>query len=187
MDDFHHPAPAELAQRFGVWIKSLILKGLAHAKHEDADAAAFLRSLTNIERLALADHTGLIPKLSELETYAKRMEFIHGSQHACTDDDRNAAIRELVGGRQAYQSVVFSTITYRRLFLLREGYLGFGPHSLDAGDTVWIVSGCPSPLALRKQPQNSDCFMLLGEGYVHGIMHGESVEGNTDWNDICLA
>ncbi|KAH8657720.1 heterokaryon incompatibility protein-domain-containing protein [Xylariales sp. PMI_506] len=73
---------------------------------------------------------------------------------------------------------------YRRLFATGYGHIGCGPQSMVAGDGIWIVAGCPSPLVLRKI--GSESFQIIGEAYVHGIMSGEAITGNVQWNNICL-
>ena len=73
----------------------------------------------------------------------------------------------------------------RRLFATRKGYLGLGPASIEVGDAVWIFPGAKVPFVLRPvaSPQFENTasepsrFKLVGEAYVHGIMHGE---GSTD-------
>lgn len=64
----------------------------------------------------------------------------------------------------------------RRIFTTQQGRLGVGSRSLKPGDKVCILWGCPVPLLLRR---NGARFQLVGDAYVHGIMHGESIsEGN---------
>jgi hypothetical protein len=62
----------------------------------------------------------------------------------------------------------------RRFFVTSSGYMGIGPASMMANDLVVVILGLPVPLVLRKTgPQ--DCYILVGECYVHGIMDGELV------------
>jgi hypothetical protein len=115
----------------------------------------------------------------------------------------------------------------RRIFLTKKGYLGLGPASIRADDTIMLVEGSYVPSIFRKavrtrndsmdsieslerwysqvrsamesqtdlpEPQSrrhsfdSDiwgrkarpkagetCWRLVGEAYVHGIMHGEAL------------
>jgi len=67
----------------------------------------------------------------------------------------------------------------RRLFKTSRGYLGIGHDSLLVGDYVAILPGSNVPFALRKVDGNQ--YRLVGETYVHGIMHGEALEMNR-WN-----
>ena len=60
----------------------------------------------------------------------------------------------------------------RRLFRTRQNMLGLGPLSLQAGDEVCILASGQVPHVLRKQ--NNGHYVLVGEAYVHGFMHGEA-------------
>ncbi|KAE9374405.1 hypothetical protein N431DRAFT_405034 [Stipitochalara longipes BDJ] len=60
-----------------------------------------------------------------------------------------------------------------RLFTTKSGYVGIGPNTCQPGDKVVVIFGCASPLVLH--PLNSH-YQLVGECYVHGIMHGETVQ-----------
>ncbi|KAN0120325.1 Heterokaryon incompatibility protein (HET) domain containing protein [Hyaloscypha variabilis] len=62
----------------------------------------------------------------------------------------------------------------RRIFRTRENYLGNGPESIRPGDQVWILGGTKVPSVLR--PQENGKHVLVGDSYVHGIMHGEAFE-----------
>jgi hypothetical protein len=59
----------------------------------------------------------------------------------------------------------------RRLFRTSSNHLGTGPRSLGIGDEVWILNGGCVPFVLR--PQSHGNYKLIGEAYVHGVMHGE--------------
>jgi len=64
----------------------------------------------------------------------------------------------------------------RDLFITKQGYLGLGMMSLKVGDEVWILAGARVPLILRRRVEEGQ-YCLIGEAYVHGIMHGEAVNG----------
>ncbi|KAH6996937.1 heterokaryon incompatibility protein-domain-containing protein [Ilyonectria destructans] len=74
---------------------------------------------------------------------------------------------------------------HRRPFMLENGYIGSGPKSTNKGNEVWILSGCRTPLVLRKLEGRRE-YSLIGEAYVHGIMHGEFVEEEGLWESLCL-
>lgn len=59
------------------------------------------------------------------------------------------------------------------LFITKNRYLGLGPKSLMSRDQVWILAGADTPLVLR--PLSNGRHQLVGEAYVHGIMHGEAL------------
>jgi hypothetical protein len=59
----------------------------------------------------------------------------------------------------------------RRLFKTTKGYIGIGPCSLQKGDGVALFKGGMVPLVIRSL---GDKWELVGDCYVHGIMHGEA-------------
>lgn len=63
-----------------------------------------------------------------------------------------------------------------RFFTTMSGYAGLGPYPCQPGDKVVIIFGCASPLVLR--PVGSH-YELVGECYVHGIMHGEAMRDSS--------
>jgi hypothetical protein len=59
----------------------------------------------------------------------------------------------------------------RRIFRTKGKLLGIGPPSIDMKDEVWVTRGFNFPVILRRQEDGSRT--VIGECYVHGIMHGE--------------
>lgn len=43
------------------------------------------------------------------------------------------------------------------------------------GDEVWLLQCAKVPFVLR--PREDGRYYLVGEAYVHGLMHGEAVNG----------
>ncbi|KAG7424625.1 hypothetical protein Forpi1262_v013702 [Fusarium oxysporum f. sp. raphani] len=64
------------------------------------------------------------------------------------------------------------------------GYLGMGYVSSEVGDELWVVSGCPIPMILRKTGLKKNEYSLIGETYVHGAMQGEAVTEDAAWEKI---
>ncbi|KAL8978226.1 MAG: hypothetical protein Q9205_006144 [Flavoplaca limonia] len=65
----------------------------------------------------------------------------------------------------------------RCLFRTARGYLGIGAQPLQTDDEIWILGGADTPVILRKPVYGS--YRLIGETYVHGIMHGEAIRSIT--------
>jgi hypothetical protein len=74
-------------------------------------------------------------------------------------------------------------LSFRRLFRTRGKLLGFGPRDLELGDEVWILAGAKTPVVLRHREGTME---LLGEGYVHGAMHGEVEDMGIELKDVVL-
>ncbi|KAF4977302.1 hypothetical protein FZEAL_6190 [Fusarium zealandicum] len=65
----------------------------------------------------------------------------------------------------------------RRCFVTTTGYVGVGPLGLQAGDEVCVFLGGKTVYIVR--PQDDDTYLLIGEGYAHGVMYGELLKGGS--------
>lgn len=72
---------------------------------------------------------------------------------------------------RAYLHVMKLVSARRRLFVSQRGYLGLGADTIRRGDVICLLFGGDSPLILRDT--RSGYYKLVGEAYIHGIMHGE--------------
>jgi hypothetical protein len=59
----------------------------------------------------------------------------------------------------------------RSFFTMKGGYMGLGPNTLEEDDIVVLLYGGDVPYVLR--PRSEGGYVLVGEGYVHGVMLGE--------------
>jgi hypothetical protein len=59
----------------------------------------------------------------------------------------------------------------RRIFVSSRGYYGLGQDTLRVGDIICVLHGGDSPFLVREA--GLGYHELIGESYVHGIMHGE--------------
>lgn len=68
----------------------------------------------------------------------------------------------------------------RTLVRLGNGLLGLANWSTQVGDEVWALAGSRVPFTLREEcsdgPADESRYRLIGEAYVHGVMHGEVIE-----------
>lgn len=51
--------------------------------------------------------------------------------------------------------------------------MGYGPAHTTPGDMLVIISGADMPFLVRPRDDGSGEYLLVGEAYVHGLMHGE--------------
>ena len=98
-----------------------------------------------------------------------------------------------VGDMQAYHQAIVAAISGRRLFRSHNtGYLGLCPFYSMPGDEIWLIRGSRVPFVLRRMPAAStvegrDLHEVIGESYVHGIMHGQALEfEGFNWKKIFL-
>lgn len=76
-------------------------------------------------------------------------------------------------------------VQQRSFFITQNGYVGLAPGKAQPGDKVCVLFGGNNPFLLRpvKNESNGDVesqeneeYILVGEAYVHGLMHGEAIE-----------
>lgn len=70
----------------------------------------------------------------------------------------------------------------RRPFLSKKGYVGLAPLHAQVGDVIVLFENANFPYILRDYGDGTYAF--IGEAYVHGIMYGEYVKGNTGRGDL---
>ncbi|EWY79698.1 hypothetical protein FOYG_17183 [Fusarium oxysporum NRRL 32931] len=101
---------------------------------------------------------------------AKAVKRLQGSSADEGEETETASSAE----RFWYTEALISLHT-RRAFLTSTGFVGVGPLDMQAGDEVCVLLGGKIPYLLR--PQGDKTYSLIGEAYVHGIMHGELFKG----------
>jgi hypothetical protein len=93
--------------------------------------------------------------------------------------------------RAALQDRARDVLKFRRLVVLREGWIGVAPAGSRRGDVVAVLAGAEMPVVLRRVGGEEECrgeeeeggedmgeerWKVIGLAYVHGIMNGEAVE-----------
>ena len=78
-----------------------------------------------------------------------------------------------IGLAQLQHEIEASSGSVRRIFRTKTCLLGIGPKSIRIGDEVWILAGANVPFVLRRLDGDQNRYTLVGEAYVHGIMHGD--------------
>ncbi|KAM0418956.1 hypothetical protein ACHAPT_012114 [Fusarium lateritium] len=108
------------------------------------------------------------------------------SQHPPPSEGVAAWTQARYAGMAVFELLLGGTLFFRRIALISGGHLAHASDSVSAKDEVWIVSGCPSPLVLRKFGEGKDQYSLISEAYVHGVMNGEAIIDDVEWQDITL-
>lgn len=98
---------------------------------------------------------------------------------------REAAVSSLLKQSVSYTSVLRDTVAGWRFVVTRNGYVGVAPGLTKVGDVVTIMKGGLVPFVLREGVDRLGAFRLVGECYVHGLMHGEGLY-NAAERDFCL-
>ncbi|KAF9771064.1 hypothetical protein IL306_011319 [Fusarium sp. DS 682] len=104
---------------------------------------------------------------------AQCAEAIESLQASSTDGAAETGAASSKEG--AWYTEALMRLHTRRSFLTSTGFVGVGPVDMQAGDEVCVLLGGKIPYLLR--PQGDETYSLIGEVYVHGIMHGELFKG----------
>ena len=103
-------------------------------------------------------------------------------------DRRNATVTQVDYERPFAQLRLEMNLTvgHRRLFRTNGNLLGVGPDNMELGDEVWVLAGSSTPFALRQVNTKGTEYQLLGEVYLHGMMHGEATDVMTELTELQL-
>ncbi|KAF2127469.1 HET-domain-containing protein [Dothidotthia symphoricarpi CBS 119687] len=85
------------------------------------------------------------------------------------DSATKATMTEAAG---RFRSRIGLKTKHRRMMRTAKGWLGMGPSSLRVGDRVFVVPGANIPFIMRRLDPGH--YEVIGEAYIHGIMHGEA-------------
>ncbi|KAN0108568.1 HET domain containing protein [Hyaloscypha variabilis] len=75
----------------------------------------------------------------------------------------------------------------KRLCTCENGWICMAQPDTRPGDLICVISGVDVPFVIRRADQ-VDCFTLVGDAYVHGLMQGEILTRSEGYNfkHICL-
>lgn len=82
-------------------------------------------------------------------------------------------VRDVIWNRRTFQALPELGTDYSK-----RPFVGLIPQGAKVGDKVCIVYGCSVPVVLRKKfkPDGTNCWQLIGDAYVDGIMDGELIQ-----------
>ena len=171
-----HPAPADLAECFSNYILSLEAKKLHFLTSEQGNPS---------------EYEGFLEELEFRETNFEFSSVQLPSRQKILDTAQTFS--DMVANRSPMVPAMFSMFhkvtrftkgsssgahylgQNRSLFrTLKCNLLGLGPDKMEAGDEIRLLKGAYTPIVLRPQPSGQ--YVVVGESYVHGVMHREWLE-----------
>jgi hypothetical protein len=162
---YQRPAPQTYKRAFRAWWikqceKWFELNVNEEASSAPASAIRFLCQLFDNEALSTFP----------TEDFKEVMALLLLTQRAWTshhDTDGKEATKFALGIRsRAYK---------RGLFKTQHNFVGMGTLSTQVSDQVWLIRDSLVPLILRPVG-DTGTFVLVGEAYLHGFMHGEMLD-----------
>lgn len=171
------PLPAKVSALFSAWLLHSASPILGNSDMDDLPPHQDWSDWSCFDELrgSSAAATALIPSTAELAAHTEPIRArLAGSKDGVPE------AKELRASHDAhmYQSA-FIWVGGRILFVTASGSIGLAPPSTKVGDQVWLLSGAKVPFILRPV-EGGRHHTLVGETYVHGYMHGESLKSIQD-------
>jgi hypothetical protein len=142
-----------------------------------------ISGMTYLDEIAAKFPDSIFPSTKLVKSLCASLDTLPQDTDGCDTEKLQKLMAPLSKHAMPPGNIMASTWVYRKAFLTDTGYLGMGHESTQAGDEVWIISGSPAPLVLRKVGHSSD-YCLIGEAYVHGAMQGEAVTDDVTWEKV---
>ncbi|KAH7343023.1 heterokaryon incompatibility protein-domain-containing protein [Rhexocercosporidium sp. MPI-PUGE-AT-0058] len=173
-----HPAPMEYCDHFHDWMLTLMVRWFMNWEHQ---ATSRFSHMDTIEELSDSSSFSALPTRAEIEdSYKLALEATETNTsdplsryQPGREEARNKIMQQFISphvrssqGFYLFDRAAKDVRSNRRLFRTREGYVGLAPDNVEYGDKLYLLNGARVPFLLRGN-------RLIGEAYVHGIMHGE--------------
>jgi hypothetical protein len=173
---------------FGSWLVNSVFRAMLEHKAAGGDADEYLAGLRHMDSLATSDSTGTIPSIQSLQQLGRTFAYIQDENHVYDVEEARPLYVNMYQGYHAFQRASNVLIRRRRVFLTTEGHIGLSTEPTMVGDDIWSVSGCPTPVVLRRDANDDVAlrYKLLGEAYVHGIMRGQNIGNDVQWEEVIL-
>ncbi|KAF4432121.1 hypothetical protein F53441_13840 [Fusarium austroafricanum] len=189
--DFNsRPSKLIYSEDFQRTILQQLVNGLkmgSHTKESKSEkqdfVSASIKNMTYLDAIAAKFPSSMFPSVALLRSACVSQGMIPREEGEVLDDDGLQKIQKPNLGLPP-GSLMGAMWCDHRPFLTDTGYLGMGFPSCQAGDELWIVSGSPTPLILRKTGEKEGEYTMIGETYTHGIMQGEAVTDDAEWEKI---
>jgi hypothetical protein len=138
------------------------------AGRDDSGTVAPSQEHSDVFSLILDTITGEMPSLPG-QTYSSRRQKGHFTINSLRTRKPAKTLEDL-------RTAIRSALTMRRFAITEKGYFTLVPRGTKEGDVIVVFEKACIPFVIRKT-RSDDCdgqkYELLGEAYVHGIMHGE--------------
>jgi hypothetical protein len=157
-----YPPAEKFSPAFGAFIALSSAMALFHSNEEDrVDLFEMIRAREVDFRSSFVD----LPTISTIIEFAEAMK---------DDPEKALHYAEPLDLCDIFWVQAQQYNTGRKLFTTSQKWLGLGPECLEQDDEVWLLKHAAVPFILR--PHGESQYTLVGEAYVHGIMHGELVD-----------
>ena len=130
---------------------------------------------------------------SQLENYVESSGHLGERERGYTDSEHRVAVHGEASPSpmppalfmQEFDRGIADHLGNRRFCVTQDGYIGLVSMLAEIGDLVVVLKGTKSRFLLRQTAQGR--HVLIGDAYVHGMMHGEGMETlNVHFEEILI-
>ncbi|KAK4990470.1 hypothetical protein LTR50_002493 [Elasticomyces elasticus] len=187
-DGLSFPAPTDTASCFKRYLQVCVAQHI-HSNVVDPNLVQYTNwaAWSAFDTLSSSSETAAasIPNVRELADFAEfwRKVFVDGYH-------RLGELKAECGPSDVYGLATGRVYSRRRFFRSRSGMFGLAPLSARDVDQIWLIAGAKVTFILRpvQTGLGGTDFTLVGEAYVHGLMHGELLTRDEQpiWKSIVL-
>jgi hypothetical protein len=110
--------------------------------------------------------------------YLAYIKFWEGSIHGIREGGRGQSIdSEIEANAVNFTENLLSAASNKAFCITQKGFIGFVPTGFYLDDLICVFVGEGLPCVVRPKGNG---YQLIGECYIHGIIKGETLEGE-DW------
>ncbi|KAI9711819.1 MAG: hypothetical protein M1820_001964 [Bogoriella megaspora] len=115
----------------------------------------------------------IVPSVEELESFVELWR-----QILVAGKTRLPELKSLCSPSDPYGLALGRMYPHRCFFVSENSHIGLAPAFIRQSDQIWFLSGADVAFVLRPIASRSEMkrFELMGECYVHGLMHGEILQ-----------
>ncbi|KAI9150485.1 Heterokaryon incompatibility protein [Paramyrothecium foliicola] len=185
-----HPAQWSGADNDSDMFHAFVLQSMIrHYPSPDSSISTeqYQDQLRCINELSKDDRTGCMPTFTGLGGLLSQITGISEENlTSASEAEIVSALAETSEKAARYVMGLDGSMVNRRLVISDRGHLVNAPLWVAASDTIAIIDSCPCPVVLRHHPEQRGLYTLVGTAYVHGVMHGEAIHVDTNWQQISI-
>ena len=148
----------------------------------------YRNAIDNINNLSRSDFSSHMPSFLGLTNFIAQIAGLAEEEVQFLSNDRIIeALTSCVEKMSTFVSGLDSSMINRRFVLSDLGHYINAPMWTKVGDKIIVLNSCPCPLVLRRHHSDPSCYTIVGSAYVHGIMYGEAISDETQWEEVCIS
>ncbi len=182
-----YPAEKGTGDMFRAYVLQCLARYFPGLRPESEQYRDYVRSIQAINLLSATDTSGSMPSYSGPSNIIAQAARIPDKEvESLSGEEITTILTELVDKMAGLLMGMDGSMVNRRIAFSDQGHFMNIPMWAEAGDVIAVLDSCPCPLVLRALDQKLSCYTIQGSAYVHGVMYGEAVNNDTQWEQLCI-